>query len=133
LSSRTIPRQVSLKTIIVTMMRLALFVFVFPTLSAAFLAPLLARTRSSTPFLARPAKKASDETEDSKPSSNPAKKAALDGVLQQIERSYGRGSVVRLGDAEGMIVDSIGTGALTLGESSVCRAVGPCVNNDSIA
>jgi hypothetical protein len=73
------------------------------------------------PFLTRPAKKVSDETEDSKPGSNPAKKAALDGVLQQIERSYGRGSVVRLGDAEGMIVESIGSGALTLGES-FCRS-----------
>jgi hypothetical protein len=127
-SSRKIPRQVSLKTIVVVRMRLALFVFVFPMLSSAFLAPLIPQTRSRTTFLARPAKKASDETEDSKPGSNPAKKAALDGVLQQIERSYGRGSVVRLGDAEGMIVDSIGTGALTLGESSLCRVCGHCAN-----
>lgn len=43
-----------------------------------------------------------------------AKRAALDGVLQQIERNYGRGSVVKLGDAENMIVESISTGALTL-------------------
>ena len=33
---------------------------------------------------------------------DPAKRAALNGVLNQIERSYGRGSVVKLGDAEGM-------------------------------
>jgi recombination protein RecA len=45
---------------------------------------------------------------------NPAKRAALDGVLQQIERSYGRGSIMKLGDAEGMVVESIGSGALTL-------------------
>lgn len=45
---------------------------------------------------------------------DPAKKAALDGVLNQIERNYGRGSVVRLGDAENMNVDCISSGALTL-------------------
>ena len=50
-----------------------------------------------------------------------AKKAALDGVLQQIERSYGRGSIVRLGDADNMVVDSIGSGSLTLGEFVVGR------------
>jgi recombination protein RecA len=43
-----------------------------------------------------------------------AKKAALDGVLQKIERSYGRGSIVKLGDADNMHVESISTGALTL-------------------
>lgn len=45
---------------------------------------------------------------------DPAKRAALDGVLNQIERSYGRGSIVKLGDAANMLVESIGTGALTL-------------------
>eukprot|EP00521_Asterionellopsis_glacialis_P006085 CAMPEP_0195280888 /NCGR_PEP_ID=MMETSP0707-20130614/418_1 /TAXON_ID=33640 /ORGANISM="Asterionellopsis glacialis, Strain CCMP134" /LENGTH=440 /DNA_ID=CAMNT_0040339717 /DNA_START=110 /DNA_END=1432 /DNA_ORIENTATION=+ len=48
------------------------------------------------------------------PVMDPAKKAALDGVLQQIERSYGRGSIMKLGDAEGMNIQCIGTGALTL-------------------
>eukprot|EP00978_Attheya_sp_CCMP212_P023051 scaffold69770_cov46-Attheya_sp.AAC.2 len=43
-----------------------------------------------------------------------AKKAALDGVLQQIERSYGRGSIVQLGDADNMVVRGISSGALTL-------------------
>jgi len=43
-----------------------------------------------------------------------AKKAALDGVLLQIERNYGRGSIVKLGDADSMVVESIGSGALTL-------------------
>eukprot|EP00984_Skeletonema_dohrnii_P016672 scaffold7456_cov126-Skeletonema_dohrnii-CCMP3373.AAC.10 len=47
---------------------------------------------------------------------NPAKKAALEGVLQRIERNYGRGSIVKLGDADRMIVDVISTGSLTLGE-----------------
>jgi recombination protein RecA len=45
---------------------------------------------------------------------NPAKRAALDGVLHQIERNYGRGSIVKLGDADHMQVESISTGSLTL-------------------
>ena len=48
------------------------------------------------------------------PGMDPAKRAALDGVLNQIERSYGRGSIVKLGDAANMVVDSISSGALTL-------------------
>jgi recombination protein RecA len=43
-----------------------------------------------------------------------AKKAALEGVLQKIERNYGRGSIVKLGDADNMFVDCISSGALTL-------------------
>ena len=45
-----------------------------------------------------------------------AKKAALEGVLQKIEKSYGRGSIVKLGDADNMRIDCISSGALTLGE-----------------
>lgn len=45
---------------------------------------------------------------------DPAKRAALNGVLSQIERNYGRGSVVRLGDASHMTVESTPTGSLTL-------------------
>lgn len=45
---------------------------------------------------------------------DPAKRAALDGVLNQIERSYGRGSIVKLGDAASMKVDCISSGSLTL-------------------
>jgi recombination protein RecA len=48
------------------------------------------------------------------PNMDPAKRAALDGVLNQIERAYGRGSIVKLGDADHMTVDSISSGALTL-------------------
>ena len=43
-----------------------------------------------------------------------AKRLALDGVLNQIEKSYGRGSIVKLGDADSMNVESISSGALTL-------------------
>jgi hypothetical protein len=59
------------------------------------------------------AKKAADA--DSSDKNAIAKKAALDGVLQQIERSYGRGSIVQLGDADNMVVRGISSGALTLG------------------
>jgi len=45
---------------------------------------------------------------------NPAKQAALDGVMQRIERNYGRGSIVKLGDADRMEVECIGSGSLTL-------------------
>ena len=57
-----------------------------------------------------------DEAQDDtgKPQMDPAKRAALQGVLTQIERNYGRGSVVRLGDANHMVVDSTPTGSLTL-------------------
>jgi recombination protein RecA len=47
-------------------------------------------------------------------SMDPSKRAALDGVLNQIERSYGRGSIVKLGDADHMRVDCISSGSLTL-------------------
>jgi len=43
------------------------------------------------------ARKKKDEENDTVPAINPAKKAALDGVLQRIERNYGRGSIVKLG------------------------------------
>ena len=35
-------------------------------------------------------------------------------VLNQIERNFGKGSIMRLGDASRMRVETIGTGALTL-------------------
>lgn len=71
--------------------------------------------RSSVPKSALSAKKkAADEEPVTPGSMDPAKRAALDGVLNQIERSYGRGSIMKLGDAENMIIDSISSGALTL-------------------
>jgi recombination protein RecA len=39
---------------------------------------------------------------------------ALDLVLTQIERNFGKGSIMRLGDASRMRVETINTGALTL-------------------
>ena len=60
------------------------------------------------------ARKKAAEEDASESGMDPAKRAALDGVLNQIERSYGRGSIVKLGDADNMVVDSISSGALTL-------------------
>lgn len=50
----------------------------------------------------------------SKVTDNPEKKKALDSVLKNIERSFGKGSIVRLGDATRMKVETIPSGALTL-------------------
>lgn len=66
---------------------------------------------SKTQLTARKAKEVEGKNDSGM---DPSKRAALDGVLNQIERSYGRGSIVKLGDADHMTVDSISTGALTL-------------------
>ena len=42
------------------------------------------------------------------------RKKALEAALQQIERSYGKGAVMRLGDNLGMQIDSIPTGSMAL-------------------
>ena len=48
------------------------------------------------------------------PSANPERDKALGLVLNQIERNFGKGSIMRLGDASRMRVETISTGALTL-------------------
>ncbi|HEY9750927.1 MAG TPA: recombinase RecA [Allocoleopsis sp.] len=45
---------------------------------------------------------------------NPDKQKALSLVLNQIERNFGKGTIMRLGDATRMRVETIPTGALTL-------------------
>lgn len=45
---------------------------------------------------------------------NPDKEKALNLVLNQIERSFGKGSIMRLGDAARMRVETMPSGALTL-------------------
>ncbi len=42
------------------------------------------------------------------------RKKALDAALQQIERNYGKGAVMRLGQHHGMQIDSIPTGSMAL-------------------
>ncbi|VEP16264.1 DNA strand exchange and recombination protein with protease and nuclease activity [Hyella patelloides LEGE 07179] len=46
--------------------------------------------------------------------SNPDKEKALNLVLKQIERNFGKGAIMRLGDASQMKVETLSTGALTL-------------------
>ena len=45
---------------------------------------------------------------------NNDKEKALDLVLNQIERNFGKGAIMRLGDAAKMKVETVSTGALTL-------------------
>ncbi|MGD2182530.1 recombinase RecA [Lusitaniella coriacea] len=45
---------------------------------------------------------------------NPDKEKALKVVLNQIERNFGKGSIMRLGDATRMRVETISSGAMTL-------------------
>ena len=45
---------------------------------------------------------------------NAGKQKALNMVLTQIERSFGKGAIMRLGDATRMRVETISSGALTL-------------------
>ena len=42
------------------------------------------------------------------------KKKALETAMAQIERTYGKGSIMRLGENTGIVVDSIPTGSLSL-------------------
>ncbi len=44
----------------------------------------------------------------------PERTRALDGALSQIEKAFGKGSIMRLGDQERQHVDVISTGSLTL-------------------
>ena len=70
---------------------------------------------AATSSLAAAKKKAPEDAAAADAENNPAKRAALDGVLSQIERNYGRGSVVRLGDDPASLqVETISSGALTL-------------------
>ncbi|MCS6814646.1 MAG: recombinase RecA [Cyanobacteria bacterium] len=45
---------------------------------------------------------------------NPERKKALSMVLTQIDRTFGKGTIMRLGDASRMKVETISSGALTL-------------------
>jgi recombination protein RecA len=95
------------------MMKSALLLLSVSFVSAFVVDPQQSRTLNLSLMDAKKAKVADEEAE-ADDGINPAKKAALLGVLNQIERSYGRGSIVKLGDAAHMRVDSIGSGSLTL-------------------
>ncbi len=57
---------------------------------------------------------AKKETSIKTSTENSEKQKALTSVLAQIERSFGKGAIVRLGDSTRMRVETIPTGALTL-------------------
>jgi recombination protein RecA len=87
-----------------------MLLFCFTTPSFGF---MMHPTAPKKTLLQMARKKASDNGPEKK-KVDTAKRAALDGVLNQIERSYGRGSIQKLGSADGMVVDCISSGALTL-------------------
>ena len=83
--------------------------------SSAFVVNHRAATRASSCSISQAKKNPESTTDgDKKEGMDPAKRAALDGVLSQIERNYGRGSIVKLGDCAEMNVSTIRSGALTL-------------------
>ena len=49
-----------------------------------------------------------------KSSMSPEKKKALDAIMQKIEKDHGKGSIMRLGDATNMRVETVPSGALPL-------------------
>ncbi|MGK7908736.1 MAG: recombinase RecA [Synechococcus sp.] len=55
-----------------------------------------------------------NSTKSSASSEDTAKKKALDQVLSQIERNFGKGAIMRLGDASRMRVETVSAGPLTL-------------------
>lgn len=59
-------------------------------------------------------KPASTKAAKSESAVDPAKQKALDTVLGQIERNFGKGAIMRLGDAARMKVETVSSGALTL-------------------
>lgn len=61
--------------------------------------------------MAEDKKKASDKAKDSQTDN---KHKALEAALAQIEKNYGKGAVMRLGENVGMNVDCIPTGSMTL-------------------
>jgi hypothetical protein len=96
--------------------------------SSAFMPNSLLQTnrpKLHSSILSAKAKAGSSEEGSKEDKNKTAKRAALDGVLQKIERSYGRGSIVKLGDADNMLVECISSGALTLGK--LCVTVFTCL------
>lgn len=66
--------------------------------------------------MANPSLRAVNTDKDSKKAAaeNPEKKRALDAALSQIERSFGKGSIMKLGTQDKIEVETISTGSLGL-------------------
>jgi len=58
--------------------------------------------------------KATPIAQAAKANISPEKKKALDAIMQKIEKDHGKGSIMRLGDATNMRVETIPSGALPL-------------------
>ena len=63
--------------------------------------------------MAKSTSKSADVTDKSS-ASNPEKERALNAAMAQIERQFGKGSMMRLGDQEQVAIPSISTGSLGL-------------------
>ena len=58
--------------------------------------------------------KASEEKTITKPADQSERLKALDAALAQIEKQYGKGSVMKMGDQAGLQVETVPTGSLSL-------------------
>ena len=83
-----------------------------PAVSSASIHPRPPAGAHPTPVAAVPASSASSSAQSAAGAAERDK--ALGLVLNQIERNFGKGSIMRLGDASRMRVETISTGALTL-------------------
>lgn len=59
-------------------------------------------------------KNVKDVDENTEDSTQRSRQDALQGVLNQIERFYGKGSIQKLGDSKKLNVETISSGSLTL-------------------
>lgn len=76
---------------------------------------LLCRKLAKKPAAGKDAKSPNDDAKSSDAESiqSASKKEALFGVLHQIERSYGKGSIQKLGEAPQMLVETFPSGSMT--------------------
>lgn len=63
---------------------------------------------------AKPSADNSNKKPVAKPAGDSEKQKALEGLLQRIEKEHGKGAIMRLGDAKGMVVETVPSGSLTL-------------------
>jgi len=83
-------------------------------LSPSFPPSMPADTKAASSNGSGSSSAATSSSSPASPAPNPERDKALGLVLNQIERNFGKGSIMRLGDASRMRVETISTGALTL-------------------
>ncbi len=74
----------------------------------------MARGRKAAADTAASASKAGKTVDFSQERMGDQKLKALDAAISQIEKAYGKGAVMRLGDSSGMSVETVPTGSLSL-------------------